>query len=155
MLTVLLLACGAAPSPDGPGPWVTMPEQAPIGVDTRFRGAPVWTPRPDEAFSLRDLCPHVTEARVGPSGAGSWVLELKGERLDRVTRAGALLPQDKRADIVVHHDDGGVQLAVGCAEVACQVLLGVTASEGRTAACTGPGYSLWVKAGAVYAEDPG
>jgi hypothetical protein len=131
-----------------------MPVQAPTGVETRFRGAQTWTPRPEEAFKLRDTCPHITEARLESMGGGDFILDLHGDRLDQVTRAGALLPQDKRADIVVHRDAAGLQLAAFCRDETCQILLGVNGSEGRTVACTGAGYSVWMKKGTLYTENP-
>jgi hypothetical protein len=141
-----LLACSRGPAPQERS-WE---ERPPTQFSTRFPGQEDVALSPQEAFAARGACARITEARFealarregAPLAAR---LTLRGERLDRVERVAAALPDGKLAEIQPQRGaDGALEVPVLQAD--CEVWLGVRLG-GRLVACTGPGWSLRVQGG--------
>lgn len=148
-LVVWLWACGGYRD----GSWVEFPDEPATGLETRFYKTPAWTPTPPQAFAARERCPKLRAAKTEAVGEGRWKLTVRGDGLDAVRRATALLPDDRIAEVVVHRDaEGQLDVAVACAS--CELVFGFEAEPDRLAACRGPGRSVWVVGGEPRATAP-
>ena len=141
MRLMVLLGAGLLAGCAGSDGWHVFPKNAAEGIETRFEGAPTWTPTAEEAFAVRADCPRIQRARAVRETKTVWLVEVEGEGLSRIDRVGAVLPGGKLAT-ARHRDrpDGSIAFPVACSS--CEVVLGFDVGQGRLAACTGESFSI-------------
>jgi hypothetical protein len=148
MLTVALVACGGAepPVPEGPA-WTDFTVGDVSDVTTRFLDQAPFVPTDEERSDVVARCPRLSRGRAVKETDTFHLLTVEGDRLDNVFLMNAWLDDDKLAVAQHRMQDGALTTPVGCER--CTLIFGITAGEGRAAACIGPGYSLTFDQGAL------
>ncbi len=141
----ILLALACTCRPDAP---VQLSGAEPLGLETHFLGHEEWIPTAPQAFAIRERCPHLSSVQLSKETEHAWLVEVRGEGLERVAHVGVHLTEDKLAH--ARHKgraDGSLVFPFSAAQG--EVYLAVQAEDGHLGACTGPGFHLEIAHGEV------
>lgn len=145
---IVLAACTCASRP--PDPQVVEPGPPTLReVTTRFPDQTSAELPPDRGFAVAAACPRIASITYTPSSSAYARVELRGERLDRVTRVGGALPDGKLVELQFQPSADGIGFPILAPDV--EIVLGFR-DAGVTVGCRGPGYSFSVVNGKVDAS---